>query len=80
MVLKSSVIVGPPIVLGEGRLDFAEICGGVSGPKMSHFGPSVSEKVIYPRLFGSENGNLAPTLTKSGKYNFSDQIAPLHAF
>jgi hypothetical protein len=33
---------------------------------MSHFGPSVSEKVIYPRLFGSESGNLAPILTKLG--------------
>ena len=58
-------MAGPLIVLGEGRLDFAEICCGVSGPKMSHFGPSVSEKVIYPRLFCSESGNLAPISTKS---------------
>jgi hypothetical protein len=37
---------------------------------MSHFGPSMSEKVIYHRLFGSENGNLAPILTKFGIFRW----------
>ena len=46
MINKQST-KGPLIVLGEGRSDFVKICGGTSGCKMSHFGPSKSEKVIY---------------------------------
>jgi hypothetical protein len=69
MINKQST-KGPLIVLGEGRSDFVKICGGTSGCKMSHFGPSKSEKVIYHRFFGSENGNLAPILTKFGIFRW----------
>jgi hypothetical protein len=42
-------IIGPLIVLVEGRLDFAEIYCGVSGPKIHVLGGLVSGNLIYHR-------------------------------
>ena len=44
------MMVGPLLVLVEGRLDFAEICCGVSRPKIHVLGHLLSKNLIYHRV------------------------------